>query len=316
MLSGTRRSTMRPYLVIPAGVLLACCSVHADDWALAPEVKDTEFRFGDSRIVLHYDSTQDQHYPHYALRVYLKRELVGEHEGVGFEAVFASPDNAFFVGTSNRGLIKQAYVVFDRQGRIIKAQPHDPRQVHYASMSKTLVRRWYDDENPQPTFRVVDVKLKDVWISACDGTRVSLLIREDLSLRRFLLERLLKTYAKPKENCYVCFGTEPGGKNGRPTRVDPPQRFLTGFRARAYQLKPASSYPKPEGNTPYPPNNPETGIPDGIYTVEIVEWLDQSTAEVKVSMYRDGLWASGEKLTVEKRDGAWRIKERGEAWRS
>ncbi len=85
----------------------------ADSWALKPEVKDTAYVFGDSRIVLHYDSTDNSSFPQYVLRVHLKNKLVGEHEGIGFEQVFASADNTFFLGVSNSGLIKQAFVIFD-----------------------------------------------------------------------------------------------------------------------------------------------------------------------------------------------------------
>jgi len=177
---------MRRSLCTFAVLAAACSSARADFWALKPEINDTEYIFGDTRIVLHYDSTRDQSYPKYKLSVYLEGKRVGEHEDVGFEKVFASPDNAFFVGVSNDGLIKDAYVIFDRNGQIVKKQPHDLKAVHYFEISVTLTRNWYDKDDPDARFVVVDGKLKDVRVNACDGASVSLLIREDLRLRAFL----------------------------------------------------------------------------------------------------------------------------------
>ena len=62
------------------------------------------------------------------------------------------------------------------------------------------------------------------------------------------------------------------------------------------------------------PKNPQTGVPDGIYTVEIVEWLDENTARVKAGMYRHGEWASGKEAIAEKRHGKWMIKKREISW--
>lgn len=61
----------------------------------------------DTRIVLHYDSMTNRSYPRYELRVYSGNELLATHEHVGFEQVFPDPLNTYFLGVSNRGLIKQ-----------------------------------------------------------------------------------------------------------------------------------------------------------------------------------------------------------------
>jgi hypothetical protein len=165
-------------LLVACFILLATGSAASGDkWILPPEVTDNEFKFGDTRVVVHYDSTQDQQFPKYTLRIYEKDKLAAEHDGIGFEKLLVSPDNAFFVGVSNRGLTKIAYVVFDRQGKILKKQPHDPKKVHYTFMSVTLVREWYDAKNSDAKFDVVDGVLRDVTINAADGKRVSLLDR-------------------------------------------------------------------------------------------------------------------------------------------
>jgi len=286
-------------------LVLACSSARGDSWALKREVKDTEFNFGDTRIVLHYDTTQNDRYPELATRIYLKDKLVANHDDVGFEKVYASPDNLYFLGLSNRGLIKPAYVIFDRNGKIHKMQPHDPRKVHYFEFSVTLDRTWCDIDDPKPVFCVADGKLQDLRVRAFDGSRISLLIPEDLYLRTFLLQDLLKTHAKPKETCYVSFGVEPGGSKDNLQPWDPPKRFLERFR-RSYQLKPASAYPQRSGKEPFPPNNPETGIPDGIYTVEILAWLDENRVRVRAGISRDGFdEVRGAPFFVEKRDRMW-----------
>jgi hypothetical protein len=134
-------------------------------------------------------------------------------------------------------------------------------------------------------------------------------VKEDLDLREFLLEDLFKIDAKPKETCYVSFGSRSG-------KSDPPKEFLERFKGRPYQVQPISAYPKSEDMKLRPKNNPQTGRPDGKYTVEIVEWVDENTAKVKARMWRGGTWGRGSEATVEKRDGKWRIKQRGAAWRS
>jgi hypothetical protein len=163
--------------LLPAAVLIlaTASAAMADKWKLDAEVKDTDYKFGDVKIVLHYDTTKDQYFPEYTLRIYQKDKPAAELAGVGFEQVFASPDNAFFVGVSNRGLIKDAYVVFDRQGKILKRQPHDPKKVRYTSYSVTLVRVWCDEKKPEAKFDVADGVLRDVTINGADGKRVSLL---------------------------------------------------------------------------------------------------------------------------------------------
>ena len=49
---------MKRHLAALACFVLAGSSGYADSWALKPEVKDTEYVFGDTRVVLHYDSTR------------------------------------------------------------------------------------------------------------------------------------------------------------------------------------------------------------------------------------------------------------------
>lgn len=161
-------------LILPILILSASIG-YGDRWKLDPEVKDTEFSFGNTRIVLHYDSTNNQYFPEYTLKVYFKEELVGDLAGIGFEKVFASPENSYFLGVSNKGLIRQAYVIFNSKGNLLMMQEHDDIKIKYCEASITLYREWYDEENPNVEFEMVNGELIDVIINHCDGTRYSLI---------------------------------------------------------------------------------------------------------------------------------------------
>jgi len=154
--------------------LLAFSVVHADDWVLKPEIRDSAFLFGNYRIVLTCDSTRNAAYPEYTLRLYANNKLLAAHEGIGFERLFASPDHRFFLGVSNSGLTRCAYVVFDREGRILARQLHDPKKIPYQEMSISLVRKWYDEGKPGVEFKAVGEILREIHINGADGGRISL----------------------------------------------------------------------------------------------------------------------------------------------
>jgi hypothetical protein len=155
--------------------LLEVAVANADDWVLKPEVNESSYVFGRTRIVLHYDSTQNSVLPRYTLRVYKDSELLAEHAGIGFDRLFASPSNDYFLGVSNRGLTTDAYVVFDDHGKLLIRQPHGSKEVHYCKMSISLVRIWYEENNPGVKFGLVGGVLREISINGCDGKRVSLL---------------------------------------------------------------------------------------------------------------------------------------------
>ena len=88
----------------------------------------------------------------------------------------------------------------------------------------------------------------------------------------------------------------------RAIHTDPPAGFLTRFSGRHFVVRPVLQYPKPKKKWVLE-NNPKTGVPDGLYTVEIIGWLDNTTAMVRYSMHRVPSWAVGYKAIVEKKDG-------------
>ena len=156
-------------------LLLTRSLSYADQWRLPPEVKDTNFVFGTVRIVLHYDSTHNTLYPDYSVKILDHDKQVAELKGLGFIEIFASPDNRYFLGVSNSGLTKTAYVVFDAHGKILKHRPHGSPGIRYHAMSVSLVRQWYDAKNPTVKFAVTDGTLKDVTINDPDQKPLSLL---------------------------------------------------------------------------------------------------------------------------------------------
>lgn len=134
--------------------------------------------------------------------------------------------------------------------------------------------------------------------------------RDDLGLREFLLNRKLGMYAKTNEVCYLSFGSKPGTNSDERVSIDPPQEFLQRFAGRHFEVRKASQYPNSNTGGKSSVKNPKTGIPDGIYTAEIVEWIDDTTARVKYSMYREPSWAFTSDAVAEKWNGNWQFKKK------
>jgi hypothetical protein len=138
--------------------------------------------------------------------------------------------------------------------------------------------------------------------------------RDELGLREFLLNEGFSTYARTNEICYLSFGLKAGTRPQDNVMVDPPDEFLQRFAGRYFAVRKASEYPKGTGNRLQAEKNPKTGVPDGIYTAEIVEWIDDTTARVRYKMFRASLCAAGYEAVAEKKDGRWRIRKRGAQW--
>lgn len=131
--------------------------------------------------------------------------------------------------------------------------------------------------------------------------------REDLDLRTFLLKEMFRSCAKTGEVCYVAFASRQEPGSHKTLYTDPPASFLSRFAKCPFTVQSASQY---TGSTNTAPKvNPITGIPDGIYTVEIKRWVDSSSARVSVSLYRSETWARGHEEIVEKQFGKWEVRE-------
>jgi hypothetical protein len=209
---------------------------------------------------------------------------------------------------------KDRLLIYRREGKLLKSFAVEDvlNEKELREVGQTISHiRWirYDGESRRACWldndgNTVAFKTKAGRIVRISMPQAKVLqpVKEDLGLREYLLEDLLSTHAKAKENCYVSFGSKSGSS-------DPPKEFLERFKDRPYHVKPISAYPKPVGMEPHPKKNPDTGIPDGKYTVEIEQWVDENTAKVRAELWRNGLWARGCRMTVERRDGKWRRVE-------
>lgn len=148
----------------------------ADDWSFPKELVTTTNTFGDTRIVLEIDGTKDQTYPPHAISVFNGDTLLAKLPNTGFGAVYASPDNQFFVGLSNDGIPGTAFVVFDARGNLIREQKHAFMPVLiYSSMSVTRVREWFDAVKPEVEFVVEAGRLLHLHVNGSNGQRYDLL---------------------------------------------------------------------------------------------------------------------------------------------
>src|SRR5688572_33508631 len=107
-----------------AFLVLACSAamVLADSWRYPKELIKKEFEFGESKLVLEIDGTKSQAWPPHTLSIYAGDQLLAKYKNVGFDKVYASNDNKFFVGVSNSGIPGTAFVVFDAQGNLLREE--------------------------------------------------------------------------------------------------------------------------------------------------------------------------------------------------
>lgn len=159
-------------------VALLVTSLHADSWSFPRELDRKAYPFGESRIVLEIDARKDTQYPDFILSIYLGEEMMAKYRNVGFEDLFPSPDNEYFLGLSNSGLPGTAFVIFDKRGRLIREEKHqfvDP-SIH-TSMSVTLHREWFDKKHPDVQWEFHMQRLGRIWVNGSSGNRYDLLDR-------------------------------------------------------------------------------------------------------------------------------------------
>ncbi len=153
--------------------ILAPAKARADKWVLQRGVRHTTNTFGNVRLVLTSDTTTNQHYPSTYITIYSGDKPRAEKVEVCYDKVFADPAQRYFLGISNRGPMTDAWVVFDRDGRIIRRQPHGGA-VKYCKMSVTLIRVWCDEKDPAPEFKIENETLQQVSIRDCNAQRITL----------------------------------------------------------------------------------------------------------------------------------------------
>ena len=131
--------------------------------------------------------------------------------------------------------------------------------------------------------------------------------REDLDLREFALQHIFKSCAKTNEVCYVAFSSHLDPRTRNMVYADPPAAFLARFARCPYAVRAASEYPAITNAAG--PANAATGIPDGMYTVQIIRWIDGSSAQVRLSLYRSRTWTRGYDAIMESKPAGWEVRE-------
>ena len=151
-------------------------NAHADSWQYEAKIETQEFSFGPIRIVQKLDATQNQTYPDFLLTIYNVGSEVGRYPGLAFRTFYASPDNHIFVGLSNGGIPGSAVIVFDSSGVISVLAKHGVAQFDYCDTSVSIIRTWYDKDNPDVEFKLDgNPSEQGIYLRSCRGTRIELL---------------------------------------------------------------------------------------------------------------------------------------------
>lgn len=124
-----------------------------DSWSFPAELEETEYKFGTTTIVRGVDGRENQTFPTFFVRIVSKGETVALLQDLSFQHIAASRDNELFVAISNAGIPYSALTVFDAQGEIRLRLDHHQGGLKYCSESVTLVRKWYDAEQPGIQFQ-------------------------------------------------------------------------------------------------------------------------------------------------------------------
>jgi len=159
-------------------IVLLCflpLTVCADNWSFPAEVTREVTRFGEVRLILIMNSLKNQVYPDYELLIENKDMIITNLVNVGYQDVFASPENRYFLGVSNIGIPDTAYIIFDAGGNVIKHIKHHVSGLAYSKQTVTLIREWYDKKNPNVVFTITKGQLIAIHINNSSGERIELL---------------------------------------------------------------------------------------------------------------------------------------------
>jgi len=168
---------MKIYL-ISAMVFFSFISIFSDSWSYPKEKSESEQKFGDITIVKICDATKSQNWPYFEIQVLNKDKLVTTIKNEYFDDIYSSTDNKYFIGVSNSGIPKTAYIIFDNEGNVIKKVQHDKDVLKYTKYSITLVREWYSPDTVNIKFEIEDNKLIDIKATNSSKERISLLKKD------------------------------------------------------------------------------------------------------------------------------------------
>ena len=132
--------------------------------SIAFEPSTTEYTFGETRVVRVLERADGWGF---RIDIYRESNLLARYPDQYFEVIAASENNEFFVGISNRGLPDTAMIVFNKRGELIRLRTHNGG-IEYCRQSISLVREWFDPEDPALSFVETETKIDVVW-RGCDG---------------------------------------------------------------------------------------------------------------------------------------------------
>jgi hypothetical protein len=160
----------------------------AESWEYEKKSTDEIKIFGETKLTLTTDATNNQIFPEFTLNIQNKDILQAQYRNVAYDNVFASADNSVFVGLSNDGLPGTAIIVFDNRGNLRIELKHRFSNFAYCDFSGFRKRVWYDNENPNFEFKFdpTGKNLQDMFVNDCHGKRVSVFTLIDQTYRKSL----------------------------------------------------------------------------------------------------------------------------------
>ena len=174
----------------------------AETWQYENKSTDKVKTFGDSRLTLTTDATNNQTFPEFTLRIHSHDTLQAQYRNVAYDNVFASSDNSVFVGLSNDGLPGTAIIVFDKRGNLRLELKHRFTNFPYCDFSGFRERVWYDNEKPNFEFKFdpTGKNLQDMFVNDCNGKRISLFTLIDQTYRKSLDVKKKTSSAETKDD--------------------------------------------------------------------------------------------------------------------
>jgi hypothetical protein len=160
--------------LVLACMMLVSYSVNADSWQFKRGLHKSNTSFVDIRFVATVDARKNQLFPRMWIDMYDKRALIARFQGIHASQILSSDDGQAFVVLSSSGLAPLAAVVIARNGQILNLVGHDSAGIDYCEYSATLARSWYDQNDPDISFKFEGALLQSVSIRGCDGSRATL----------------------------------------------------------------------------------------------------------------------------------------------
>ncbi len=152
---------------------LAAPEAPADSWSFESEERVVALP-GGGRVVVSVDASRSTQQPDFEVVIESGNSPPVSHPGLWFRDVVASPDGLLIVGLSNRGIPDSAAAVFSLDGALLLIANHDAGALNYCKESVTLVREWYDGDDPDVHFGA-PAEPGAITLRDCRGERLTLL---------------------------------------------------------------------------------------------------------------------------------------------